>query len=98
MSETIEQERKEKSEPNESQMSANGCGPVTRVRKIFFSTVSCSPCSGGPARLCRGRIRRDVDETAQVAVGRAADTYGQLASPYHGRPGDEHGLHRKPTR
>jgi hypothetical protein len=76
MNETIEQERKEKNETNEPQMSANGCGPVTRVRKIFFSTVTGSPCSSGPAPLCRGRVRCYVDETTQVAVGRAADTHG----------------------
>src|SRR6266513_4999868 len=98
MSERIEQERKEKSETNKSQMSANGRGPLTCVRKIFFSTATRSPCSGGPAFLCRGRLRRHVRETAQVAVGRAADTNGQLASPYHGRPSDEHALHREPAR
>src|SRR5437764_1503455 len=66
MSRTIEQEQEEKSEPNESQMSASGCGPVSRVRKSFLSTTTCSRCSGRPAFLCRGWVRGRVDETPKL--------------------------------
>jgi hypothetical protein len=87
-----------KNETNESQMSASGWGPATRSQKIFLSIVTFSPSSGEPAPLCRGRVHGHVNETTQVAVDRAADTNWELATPYHGRPGDEHGLHRQPTR
>src|SRR3954447_780204 len=87
-----------KNETNESQMSASGWGPATLGPKTFLSIVTCSSCSGEPTPLCRGRVRGHGNETAQVAVDRAADTNWELATPYQGRPSDEHGLHRQPTR